>query len=104
MLENSAEIVGIVAGICTSVSLLPQLIKLLKNKKAEDISLFYLLILFIGLGLWIWYGVLREDVPIMATNGFSLIINGIIIVLGVRYKKAHRGNGDAATALPQQSK
>lgn len=87
MFENQTEIVGIVAGICTAISLLPQLIKLRKHKKAEDISLFYLVILFIGLSLWVWYGVLREDFPIMITNGFSLVINGIIIVLGVRYKR-----------------
>ena len=97
MLENHTEIVGLAAGICTSTSLLPQLIKLLKHKKAEDISLFYLIILFVGLGLWIWYGLLREDVPILVTNGFSLVINGIIIVLGIRYKKAHRENRQAET-------
>lgn len=90
MFDNYTEIVGIAAGICTAISLLPQLIKLLKHKKAEDISLFYLLILFVGLCLWIWYGFLREDTPILVTNGFSLVINGIIIVLGIKYKKEHR--------------
>lgn len=90
MFDSYTEIVGISAGICTSISLLPQVIKLLKHKKAEDISLFYLIILFIGLALWIWYGFLREDLPIIVTNGFSLILNGIIIVLGVRYKRRHR--------------
>lgn len=91
MFDNHTEIVGLAAGICTSVSLLPQLIKLVKHKKAEDISLFYLIILFIGLGLWIWYGVLRDDIPILVTNGFSLVINGIVIVLGIRYKRSHKG-------------
>jgi MtN3 and saliva related transmembrane protein len=90
--DNQTEIVGLTAGICTSISLLPQLIKLFKNKKAEDISLFYLLILFIGLALWIWYGILRDDVPILVTNGFSLVINGIIIVLGVKYKRDQKEN------------
>lgn len=89
MFDNHTEIVGLAAGICTSLSLLPQLFKLVKHKKAEDISLFYLIILFIGLGLWIWYGFLREDIPILVTNGFSLVINGIVIVLGIRYKRAH---------------
>jgi MtN3 and saliva related transmembrane protein len=91
--DNQPEIVGLAAGICTSISLLPQLIKLLKHKKAEDISLFYLIILFIGLGLWIWYGFLRNDIPIMVTNGFSLVINGIVIFLGVKYKKTQKENG-----------
>jgi|SRR5688572_24438128 len=95
MFDNQTEVVGLAAGVCTSISLLPQLFKLLKNKKAEDISLFYLVILFIGLGLWIWYGFLRDDIPILVTNGFSLVINGIIIVLGIRYKKANREGRNA---------
>ena len=92
MFDSPTEIVGIAAGVCTSISLLPQLIKIFKHKKAEDISLFYLIILFIGLGLWIWYGVLRDDLPIVVTNGFSLVINGMIIVLGVKYKRLQKGN------------
>jgi len=94
MFDNHTEIVGLAAGICTSISLLPQLFKLVKHKKAEDISLFYLIILFIGLGLWIWYGFLRDDIPILVTNGFSLVINGIVIVLGIRYKRAHKEKRD----------
>lgn len=87
MFDSQTEIVGLAAGVCTSISLLPQLIRLMKHKKAEDISLFYLVILFIGLGLWIWYGLLRDDIPIVVTNAFALVINGIIIVLGIRYRK-----------------
>ena len=92
LFENQPQIVGLTAGIFTSISLLPQLIKLLKHKKAEDISLFYLIILFVGLGLWIWYGILRDDIPILVTNGFSLVINGIVIFLGVKYKRRQGEN------------
>lgn len=89
--QSLTEIVGISAGICTAVSLLPQLVKLIRNKKAEDISLVYLFVLLTGLLLWIWYGWLREDMPVMATNTFSLILNLVIIVLGIKYKK-HPGS------------
>jgi MtN3 and saliva related transmembrane protein len=81
------EIVGIVAGICTAISLLPQLIKMIKNKKADDISLFYLTILLCGLSLWVWYGFLRDDMPIIVTNSFSLLLNITVIILGIKYKK-----------------
>jgi MtN3 and saliva related transmembrane protein len=87
-LENYIEIIGIAAGICTSASLLPQLIKILKEKKAEDISLFYLIILLVGLSLWIWYGILREDIPIIATNCFSVLVNVTVMVLSIKYKQA----------------
>ena len=84
--NSFTQVVGIAAGIFTSVSLLPQIIKSVREKKAQDISLFYLLILFGGLGLWTYYGFLRKDVPIIATNLFSLVLNAIMIALGVRYK------------------
>lgn len=80
------EWLGIIAGVFTAISLLPQLIKLIKNKKAEDISLFYLIILSVGLGLWIWYGILRNDLPIIITNIFSLLINTLMIIFGIKYK------------------
>ena len=80
------EWVGIVAGILTSASLLPQFIKLLKTKRAEDISLFFLFLLTCGLAMWVWYGIIREDIPIVVTNAFSLLLNGLIIVFGIRYK------------------
>jgi MtN3 and saliva related transmembrane protein len=80
------EFVGLAAGICTAISLLPQLVKLIRTKKAEDLSLFYLTILFVGLGLWVWYGVLKNDLPIILTNCVSLCINAVVLVLGIKYK------------------
>jgi MtN3 and saliva related transmembrane protein len=85
--SNAIKIVGIVAGICTAVSLLPQLIKIIRNKKAEDISIIYLVTLFCGLALWIWYGFLREDIPIILTNVASIILNVLTLFLGMKYKK-----------------
>lgn len=83
----STELIGIAAGICTAISLLPQLIKIIREKEARNISLFYLVILLAGLSLWIWYGILREDLPIIATNVTSITLNIAIIILGIRYKR-----------------
>ena len=79
-------IVGIIASIATGTSLLPQLFKILKEKKAESISLWMLLILFSGLAAWIYYGVLKNDWIIIISNSFSLIINILIVILSVKYK------------------
>lgn len=86
-MDGNVEVVGIAAGICTAVSLLPQIVKVIKEKKTEDISLFYLLVLLCGLGLWTYYGVLKDDVPIIATNIFSIVLNLTMITLGMIYKK-----------------
>ena len=81
------SIIGIAAGICTSVSLLPQLFKIIKEKKAEAISYFMLFILLTGLALWVWYGIMQEDYPIIVTNSFSFIVNALVIIFTIRYKK-----------------
>src|SRR4051794_23227225 len=80
-------IVGIVAGVFTATSMLPQVIKTLKEKEAEDVSPVMLIVLITGITLWVFYGILRNDVPIIATNGFSLILNLFMLYLRWRYRK-----------------
>ena len=81
------QIIGLAAGILTASSLLPQVIKTLKEKKADDVSLIMLIVLQAGLVLWIVYGIKREDLPIIATNSFSLLVNIFMVILRIKYKK-----------------
>jgi len=78
--------VGIGAGIFTGISLLPQLVKIIKTKKSGDISNFMLFILFAGIAGWIWYGFLKRDYPIIITNIFSLTVNLLIIIFSLSYR------------------
>lgn len=82
----TAAYVGIAAGILTSTALLPQLIKIIREKKADDISYFMLIILMCGLSCWVWYGVMRDDLPIIITNSFSLAVNLAVLIFTIRYK------------------
>ena|SRR5688572_33083418 len=81
------ETIGIAAGICTALSLLPQIIKVIREKKTQDISLSYLFVLLCGLALWTYYGFLKDDDPIIATNLFSMMLNITMITLGWIYKR-----------------
>ena len=78
---------GIVAGVLTSISMLPQVVKIIRDKKAEDVSMVMLIILLSGIILWIIYGILRKDFPIIFSNGFSMLINIILIVLRIKFRK-----------------
>ncbi|HET9277310.1 MAG TPA: SemiSWEET transporter [Flavitalea sp.] len=80
------KIVGIAAGIFTGSSMLPQLIKIIQEKKASQVSVSMLLILIAGLGLWVWYGFLKEDWPIIVTNLFSLVVNLTMMFLRYKYR------------------
>jgi MtN3 and saliva related transmembrane protein len=79
-------LVGIGASAFTSTSLLPQLIKLIKEKKPEGVSILTLVVLFTGLALWIYYGILKSDWIIIISNSFALIINFITGIVAIRYK------------------
>jgi len=84
---NGTQLIGLAAGILTACSLLPQVIKTWKEKKAEDVSLVMLFVLQAGLVLWIVYGFKRSDLPIIVTNCFSLLVNIVMVLLGIKYKK-----------------
>jgi MtN3 and saliva related transmembrane protein len=84
---NFTQILGIAAGILTSVSQVPQLVKILKEKKADDVSPMMLVILMAGLGLWATYGILKEDWPIIITNAFSFLLNGVVLIFRYKYAK-----------------
>ena len=86
-MSEYALYIGIAAGVCTSISMLPQLVKIIKTKKADDISYGMVVVLLVGVAAWIWYGVLRSDYPIIVTNSFSLLVNLLVLVFSLKYKK-----------------
>lgn len=78
--------IGATAGAFTAISLIPQLLKVVKEQKADDISIPMLLVLFTGLALWIWYGFLQNDWAIIITNGFSILVNCTMLFFSIKYK------------------
>jgi MtN3 and saliva related transmembrane protein len=79
--------VGIAASVLSAVSMVPQLIKILKEKDAENVSIVTLCVLLAGLSLWIWYGVLIKDPIIIISNAFSVLLNLVVLFSAIRYKK-----------------
>jgi len=78
---QTVEIIGSLAGLFTTIAVLPQIVKAIKTRRVEDVSIFMFAILCLGVGLWTVYGVIKEDLPIIITNGISLILNGIMLVI-----------------------
>lgn len=81
------NILGITAGVLTSISMVPQLIKVLKEKNVDDISWVMLLVLISGLSLWVWYGFLKDEMPIILSNSFAVILNVCLLIIYIIYKK-----------------
>ena len=81
------EFFGYFAAILTTAAFLPQLIKTLKTKKAEDVSLITLLMFICGVGFWIIYGYKISSAPILLANIITLILNLSILISKLYYSK-----------------
>ncbi|MDB5227463.1 MAG: hypothetical protein JWN78_1656, partial [Bacteroidota bacterium] len=64
----------------------PQLITIIKEKKSQSISMFTVGILIAGLALWIAYGFKRNDLILIISNTFSLIVNVLIVIFTIKYR------------------
>ncbi len=83
----TATTLGLVAGTLTSIAAIPQLVKTLRTRHARDISIWQPLLLAIGIALWLAYGMLIHDTPLVLANIVPLICNIMLTILKVHYRK-----------------
>jgi MtN3 and saliva related transmembrane protein len=82
---NTIQLVGIIAGLLTGISQVPQLIKIIREKKVEGVSIIMIIILMLGLAGWVVYGCMRKDIPIIVTNCFSFLVNSCVLFFRIKY-------------------
>ena len=77
---------GLLAGVLTTVSFLPQLVQAWRSRSTRDISLSMYAIISIGVLLWLIYGVMIASLPVILANAASLLIVLLILALKIRYR------------------
>lgn len=83
---ETIEIIAFVAATLTTTAFAPQVYKVFKSKSAKDISLSMYSILFIGLMLWLYYGVQKDSLPIILANAITGILAALVIIFKIKYK------------------
>ena len=78
-------LLGLLAGALTTISFIPQVYKTWKTKSAKDLSLGMYLVMVTGIVLWLLYGVLTADFPIIAANLCTLLLAGMLLYFKLRY-------------------
>ena len=81
------EFFGYFAAVLTTTAFLPQLIKTLKTKTAEDVSLITLIMFISGVISWIIYGYRISSLPILAANLLTLALNLLILISKIYYSR-----------------
>jgi MtN3 and saliva related transmembrane protein len=80
-----SEIIGIIAGIATTGSFIPQAYKVYKTKMTHDLSKGMFLLLIGGIIMWIIYGLLHEAIPIIAANSITLVLAIYIFIMKIKH-------------------
>lgn len=79
------NVLGLFAGMLTTIAFLPQLLKTWRTKSAKDVSLVMMVTFCVGVFLWIVYGIAIQAMPIVVTNTVTLTLASLILLLKIRY-------------------
>jgi len=83
-------LIGSVAAACTTISFLPQLIRVYRLKSAHEISLVMFLVFSFGVFLWLLYGIFIRSFPVVVANACTLALSLAILALKIRYDRRRR--------------
>ncbi len=79
-------VLGLLAASMTTVSFLPQMMKIWQTKSAKDVSFVMLICFNTGIFLWLVYGIMLQQLPIILANAATLSFNLIILWLKIKYR------------------
>ncbi|MFA6992455.1 MAG: SemiSWEET transporter [Candidatus Gracilibacteria bacterium] len=80
------DIIGYIAGGLGVASLIPQVIKSWQTKLTRDLSFWRYFMYVTGLTLWVVYGALIQNGPLLVMNGIAVVLAGSILCLKIKYK------------------
>ena len=84
---NALDLLGLVATCFTTSSFVPQVWRTWKTRDVSGISLPTYVIITIGLALWLVYGWLRGDMPLMVANAVMVMLTGAITAMKLRFEQ-----------------
>lgn len=85
MVNSVVEILGLVAGAFTTIAFVPQVLKSLQTKRTKDISIGWIVLVIVGVFLWLIYGLLVNDVPVIVANLFTEIFALTVLIAKLKY-------------------
>jgi len=79
--------IGLMGGFLTSIAVVPQVVRTWRTKHARDLSIWQPLLLIVGMLLWLVYGVMLGDMPLIAANSFSVACYLLLIAMKINYDR-----------------
>ena len=80
------EIIGLIAAFLTTAAFLPQVFKTYKTKDTSGLSLSMFIALFVGIVLWLIYGIHLKSLPMILANSITAVSSFYLILMKLKYK------------------
>lgn len=93
------DIIGIIAGLLIILSFIPQLVIIIRNKSAKDISVLMYIVLLVAQILWLVYGVLKNDLQVTITNAVTSFITILVICFSLYFNSRNSRNSRSSTEI-----
>lgn len=81
------QLLGLAAGALTTISFFPQVIKTWKSRSAKDLSLGMFCLFCAGVFLWLIYGIMVNDIPVIAANFTTLMLASTLLFFKLRFRE-----------------
>lgn len=81
---NLTTTIGLLAAVGTTSAFIPQVIQIIKTHDTKGVSLVMYIIFTLGIILWLTYGMLLNDIPIIVANTITLILAITILFLKIK--------------------
>jgi MtN3 and saliva related transmembrane protein len=81
-----AQVIGFIAATMTTVGFVPQALKIFKTRQTKDISLWMYVLFGTGVTMWLIYGIIKHDWPIILANLVTLMLVIPILIFKIIYK------------------
>ena len=84
---NVTTLIGLIAGVFTTLAFLPQVIKTWRTRSTEDLSAGTFTLFCTGVLLWLLYGILINDLPVILANSVTLLLVISMLVMIFVFRK-----------------
>lgn len=85
MTQESITVLGLLAATLTTISFVPQLIKVWVSRSAHDISFWMFSLFSTGVALWLVYGIYIDSLPVILANSITLVLALAVLILKIRF-------------------
>ena len=79
------EIIGFLAAILTTAAYFPQMVKVLRHKHTQSLSLGMYSMITTGIAFWFVYGIMIDSPSVIWANGITFVMAAIILFMKLRH-------------------